>query len=169
MIVVNLFGGPGTGKSTTAAATFAELKYEGVNAELVTEFAKDKVWEKSLHVLGNQPYLIGKQWHRIWRLSDLDVVVTDSPLLLMLHYGESWGEAFKAYALDLHSRFPSLNFMLRRVKAYNPAGRVQTEEKARSMDAIFQGILDEHAIPYEILDADQQAPKVIARKVLELL
>jgi len=35
-LVVNLYGGPGTGKSTTAAATFAELKMAGINCELVS-------------------------------------------------------------------------------------------------------------------------------------
>jgi adenylylsulfate kinase-like enzyme len=41
--VINLFGGPGTGKSTLAAALFTDLKMKGINAELVTEFAKDLV------------------------------------------------------------------------------------------------------------------------------
>ena len=45
-LTVNLFGGPGTGKSTTSAAVFSLLKMHGVNAELITEFAKDLTWEK---------------------------------------------------------------------------------------------------------------------------
>lgn len=43
MYVVNLFAQPGAGKSTGAAYIFAKLKMAGVNAELITEFAKDKV------------------------------------------------------------------------------------------------------------------------------
>lgn len=50
-IVVNLFGAPGAGKSTGAAYIFALLKMAGVEAELVTEFAKDKVWEGNTAVL----------------------------------------------------------------------------------------------------------------------
>lgn len=45
MLIINLFGAPGAGKSTGAAYVFSQLKAAGVNAELVTEFAKDKVWE----------------------------------------------------------------------------------------------------------------------------
>ena len=45
MLVVNLFGTPGAGKSTGAAYIFSNLKMRGINAELVTEFAKDMVWE----------------------------------------------------------------------------------------------------------------------------
>ena len=48
-IVVNLFGVPSAGKSTGAAYIFSRLKMEGINAELITEFAKDKVWENILH------------------------------------------------------------------------------------------------------------------------
>ena len=47
MLVVNLFGAPGAGKSTGAAYIFSKLKMSGINVELVTEFAKDKVWEES--------------------------------------------------------------------------------------------------------------------------
>lgn len=42
MYVINLFGQPGAGKSTGAAYIFSQLKLRGINAELVTKFAKDK-------------------------------------------------------------------------------------------------------------------------------
>ena len=61
MILINLFGAPGAGKSTGAAYIFSQLKMRGVNVELVTEFAKDKVWEKSVEVFNNQAYIFGKQ------------------------------------------------------------------------------------------------------------
>lgn len=65
MLVVNLFGAPGAGKSTGAAYIFSKLKMAGINAELVTEFAKDKVWEESKAVFENQAYIFGKQQPRI--------------------------------------------------------------------------------------------------------
>ena len=43
MLVVNLTGAPGAGKSTGAAYVFSQLKMRGINCELVTEYAKDKV------------------------------------------------------------------------------------------------------------------------------
>ena len=83
MLVVNLFGAPGAGKSTGAAYIFSRLKLAGINAELVTEFAKDKVWEESKAVFQNQAYIFGKQYFRISRVQDkVDVVITDSPILL---------------------------------------------------------------------------------------
>lgn len=57
--VVNLFAEPGTGKSTAAAQIFSELKWQGFSCELVTEFAKEKVWEESYKVLDDQIYIFG--------------------------------------------------------------------------------------------------------------
>ena len=65
MIVVNLFAGPGSGKSTTCAGVFSKLKLAGVNCEMALEYAKDKVWENSLDVLDDQIYVFGKQLHRL--------------------------------------------------------------------------------------------------------
>ena len=89
MLIVNLFGAPGAGKSTGAAYVFSQLKAAGVNAELVTEFAKDKVWEETKAVFENQAYIFGKQYFRISRLmGKVDVVITDSPILLSVFYNK---------------------------------------------------------------------------------
>ena len=54
MKVINLVGGPGCGKSTTAAGLFYELKRRDYSVELVTEYAKSRVWEDSLRTLNDQ-------------------------------------------------------------------------------------------------------------------
>ena len=38
--IINIFGGPGTGKSTLAAYIFHNLKCRHVEVEVVTEYAK---------------------------------------------------------------------------------------------------------------------------------
>lgn len=43
MNVINLFAGPGSGKSTTCAGVFNKLKLAGINCEMALEYAKDKV------------------------------------------------------------------------------------------------------------------------------
>ena len=40
---------------------------KGINAELITEFAKDKVWENNEDVFKNQAYLFGKQSFKMSR------------------------------------------------------------------------------------------------------
>jgi len=48
--VINLWGGPGTGKSTSAAHLFGMAKIAGVNAELVQEYVKSWAWEgRTIH------------------------------------------------------------------------------------------------------------------------
>ena len=45
-LLVNLYAGPGAGKSTGAAYIFAKLKTAGVDCEYVSEYAKDRVWQE---------------------------------------------------------------------------------------------------------------------------
>lgn len=39
-LIVNLIGAPGTGKSTLMAQVFSKLKWDKVDVEMVSEFAK---------------------------------------------------------------------------------------------------------------------------------
>lgn len=125
-LIVNLFGAPGTGKSTMAAQLFAMLKWKDINCELVPEYAKIKVWDNHLDALNNQIYIFGKQHNAIYRLlGKVDVVITDSPILMQLCYTEN--VALRALIRQEHFRMNNLNILLNRTKKYNPKGRVQTE------------------------------------------
>lgn len=42
--IINIWAGPGAGKSTTAAETFALCKKAGLGVELRTEYVKDWAW-----------------------------------------------------------------------------------------------------------------------------
>ena len=169
-LIVNMVGGPGTGKSTAAAGTFAELKHQGVNCELVTEYAKDLVWSRSHHTLGNQIYIFGKQYHRLWRLLDqVDVVVTDAPIILSLFYGQDHGSKFLELVRDTYEEMDNLTIFLERIKAYNPAGRNQTEDEARQIDRDLLNLLEKYQVDYETVAANRAAPDQIARLVIERL
>lgn len=151
MILVNLFGAPGAGKSTGAAYVFSKLKMAGINAELVTEFAKDKVWEESKAVFDNQAYIFGKQYFRISRCYDkVDVIVTDSPLLLSILYNNDivLGETFNALVRRVFGSFNNLNYLLTRVKDYNPAGRFQTEQESDILAFQLKELLKQEQIEY---------------------
>src|SRR5215217_567628 len=141
-IVANFYGGPGTGKSTMAALVFANLKDLGVNAELVTEYAKDQTWQESFNVLSNQIYVFAKQQHRLWRLKGkVDIILTDAPLLNSIVYCPSDGHALEELVKDEYNRFHNVDIFLNRVKAYNPSGRSQTEEQARVLDNKTKSVL----------------------------
>ena len=81
-IVVNLFGEPSAGKSTCAMDITAQLKRHGINAEYVSEFAKDKVYENNGEVFKHQEYLFGKQSFKMGRVKNkMPVMIVDSPLI----------------------------------------------------------------------------------------
>ena len=142
-LIINLFGGPGTGKSTTMAGVFHKLKLAGVNCEMAPEWAKEKVWAGEQVTLDNQLYVFGKQYHRIWRLLEkVDIVITDSPLLnSILYYGNQNPHFPKMVAFE-HQSLNNFNVLLQRVKPFNPSGRLQDEEGAKALDGKIRDILD---------------------------
>ena len=163
-LYVNIFGAPGAGKSTTAAGTFSKLKLAGVNAELVTEYAKDIVWEGSTAKLENQLYVFGKQYQRLFRLEGkVDVAVTDSPILLSTIYDNTEGPELKNLVLKTHKNMDTLNFFLNRVKKYNPAGRMQTAEESDALSLKIKEMLQENDISFIELDGTEEAMNIITQ------
>ncbi len=151
--IINLFGGPGAGKSTTAAGVFSLLKLDGVNCELVTEYAKDLVWEDRHKTLENQFYVSAKQHNRLWRIPEtVDIVITDSPILLGILYSND--KLFKSMLIKKFSEFNNLNFFLNRVKSFNEIGRLQKEEEANKFCASTVNLLDDNNIPYITTDGN---------------
>ena len=159
MLVTNLFGAPGAGKSTGAAFLFSQLKLAGINAELVTEYAKDKVWEEDRAVFDNQVYIFGKQSFRISRLvGKVDVAITDSPILLSDYYNHNdrWGKEFSALAQKLFEDYDNLNFFVERSKPYNPAGRFQNEKESDDVGDSMRDYLEANHIPYTTISGDEK-------------
>ena len=151
-LIVNLYGAPGAGKSTGAAYVFSKLKLKGYNVELVTEFAKDKVYEGSKAVFENQAYIFGKQFFRMSRISDVDVIITDCPLMLSAFYAEknnfNYAEELKALVKKVSSEQRALNVFVQRDKPYNPNGRFQSEEESDEICSEITDFLDANKVRY---------------------
>lgn len=157
-LLVALYGGPGTGKSTTASLVFGTLKQRGHNVELVHEVAKDLTWEQRHRALAHQPYVAAKQMFRYDRLhGQVDAIITDTSTMLSLIYGGQSGTGSPLAALafqqwivaDWRSR-RTLNVFLRRniERPYNPKGRSQSELDAQNLDLRIKGMLDMYDLPY---------------------
>ncbi len=170
-LIVNLFAGAGAGKSTLAASVFSLLKWNGVSCELVTEFAKDMVWDEAYKILDNQVYVFGQQLRRLERLiGKIDVVVTDSPLLLSIIYNQGkYSQTFDALVLDVFNRFRNLNYYVIRQKPYYQTGRVQTEQEAREIDFKLFDLLRSNQIPCKAILGDMKSIDVILNDILEKL
>lgn len=170
-LVVNLFGEPGCGKSTGAAYIFASLKRKGVNVEYVQEFAKDKTWENS-SALKDQAYVYGCQHYRMFRCADtVDVIVTDSPLPLSIVYDEcsATKSQFAQFVMSDFATFDNVNYLLRRVKPYNPVGRSQSEEAASAIRLEIYKSLDKYHIPFKRKDGDVSGYNEIVEEVIAKL
>lgn len=174
MLVVNLFAGSGAGKSTTAAGVFHALKRQDINCELVTEFAKDLVWDESYKMLLDQLYVFAKQNHRIKRLEDkVDVVVTDSPIFLSLVYNTiyhkkdgAYGEHFNKFILETFDRYDNMNYFLTRRKIYNPIGRMQSEDEAKEIDNQVHDLLEAYRLPHYHIDYNAETVPTITNQIL---
>lgn len=167
LLLVNLYGGPGCGKSTGMAYLFSHLKMAGVNCEMVPEFAKELVWEERFKTLSDQIYVFGKQQKRIKMLEGkVDVVITDSPLLLSLHYGKDLSDSFKQLVLETYNQYDCMNFLLKRVKEYNPNGRIQTEDQAIEIDIELYDLLSNNNIYSLIINGNQNGYDSMLEKII---
>ena len=173
MKVINLFAGPGVGKSTTAAGLFYKMKSKGYKVELVTEFAKDLVYQESFFRLKDQLMILARQNHKLWVLKDkVDYAIVDSPLLLSQHYFEDNGDysekLFKDFVLDTYNKYDNLNVFLKRnieEHPYQQYGRSQTLEEAIEIDNSIKNILEEVKADYKSILVSKSTVKDIFKLI----
>lgn len=169
-LVVNLYGGPGCGKSTMAADIFRSLKWSGVECELALEYAKDLVWESRTKTFNNQIYIFGKQHHRIFRLlGQVDVIITDSPILLTPIYDQEKRKYLKKLAIEEYWKNSNANFLLKRKKKYNPKGRNHTENQSKEIDLEIKRFLIDNNISFEEVSGSGHGARKIVNFVKKFL
>lgn len=168
MICLNLFGGPGSGKSTTASGLFFEMKLKEMEVELITEYAKKLSWQKRHNTLKDQFYVTAHQNHRMEILRDqVEFAITDSPLLLGMYYSPGYHtRTFPSFVVDVFNSYDNINFFINRTKTYNPNGRNQSYEQALEADQGIKDILYKYEIPFTTIDGDKDAPKNILSSIL---
>lgn len=158
-LIINMFGGPGVGKTTLMVATFAYLKIKKFNCEMSSEFAKELSWEERKIALSNSIYIFGEQQYRLYRLKDkVDIIVTDCPLLLSYCYNEIYKFSSNKYLgsaiLEEFNNYDNLNFFINRVNKYRKEGRNEDYELALKIDNKLKNILNDNKIKYVNIDGD---------------
>lgn len=156
--IINLYGGPGTGKSTLSCELFAALKKSGHSVELVREYVKDWAWEGKKVGAFDQIYITGKQAKREYSLyGKVDYVITDSPLYLSPFYEQYYSDqnivessvkSFLDYSMKRGQLY--LHFFIDRAKKYNPDGRYETEEQAMAIDGAMYEFMKARANLYKV-------------------
>ena len=175
MCRICLYGGPGSGKSTTAARVFSELKEQHYSVEHVSEYVKSWTYMNRAPKGFDQVYIFGKQLEYEHRFISNGVknIISDSPTFLSGFYAHKYclpGIAESIWDLcKIYDReYPCYNIFLERGdKTYHQDGRYQTESEARQFDNdIWDLLVDFYGsnlvrIPYN----DKEA---ILNKVLEV-
>jgi len=140
--VINLLGGSGIGKSTTALNLAGRLKSKGIHADYVSEYVKP--WARAGRIPGpfDQFLIAGKQSAaESHAYHDLDYIVTDSPIVLSAFYEEH--HLKRQIVLPAVKNFLDLAkekgiehhyFFLTRYKPFEERGRYETEEQAKAID-----------------------------------
>ena len=177
-VVVNLYAGPGAGKSTVAAELFALLKQERINAEMCREYIKNWVWEKRQPADGDQLYITAKQSRRELVLcrAGVDVVISDSPILLASIYEREYqGDApqISGAIYEHHSYYVKkfgyqvLNVFIERHGIYQQEGRYHNFQQAENVDQIIKEELEKRDIQYHTFkrkDAAKEIFKILKAK-----
>lgn len=176
MINIQLFGGPGTGKSTTAAGLFYKMKSRDYKVEYIQEYAKELTFGKDFTKLGDQVLILGEQHHRMHRLKDqVDFLIHDSPFVMGLSYLVEDPHVPKDIYADLiTTMFKSYNniniFLERNVDelTYQEYGRSQSLEQAIEKDAEIKKILNDNDIPFITVKMGSKSIKKIMKIVKKL-
>lgn len=171
-IVINFFAGSGCGKSSLASGVFSELKWLGVNVEYVMEYVKHQLFEERTAIFKDQDYIFGKQKYNIKRLVDcnkLDVIVTDSPIILSAFYNKPFDETFNQHVIDEFNKFNNFNYLLERVKPFNEVGRFQTAEEAKQDDIKLRKMLDDYEIKYTDIKGEKASIEIIANQIKNMI
>lgn len=151
MIKINLYGGPGSGKSTLSTLLYSELKYRGMKVELVREFAKELVYqgedmanlkeEQRIHILAEQMRRESIHYGKV------DYLITDSPILIAAYYYKN------AHAIALSKGLLSekeFHFLIKRddLLPFEKYGRAHDEEQAKKIDDEMRDFLSNEQVPF---------------------
>ena len=141
--IINIWGGPGAGKSMAAAQAYLDLSKLGYRVELIREYIKDWVWEGRKRFFLDQVYVMGKQMRREQIcLGQIDYIVTDSPVWLSAFYdkyycdhADSITNLVKEYYKELRSlKHGVFDLFIERSGPYVSAGRYESEREAIDVD-----------------------------------
>ena len=166
--IICLYGGSSCGKSTACAGLYYKLKLLGYECEMNREYIKDWIWENRAPKDGDQSYFFAKmaRRERLYIQSNLDFIITDSPLILTHFYGlkndryEQLTNTSLAMLENHHlycveNGYKIDHFFLKRCKKYSESGRYQTEEEAKVFDEEIKSMLAQFNINYKEINSDK--------------
>jgi hypothetical protein len=98
----------------------------------------------------------------------VDVIITDSPLVISMLYNKTPSKYFNDFVLEQYNTFYNLTFFLNRPENYQVEGRMQTKEESEVLDVVIKDILDKNGVYYHEISCEN-AVDVIVNLVKEKL
>lgn len=160
-LIINLFGGPGIGKSTLASGLFSEMKKNHYDVELTFEYPKIVAWEENYSTIKDQFFITANQHRNISRLyNKVKYIIVDSPIILGVIYKEKYNDpieypsyfydhTFDKFIIELFKKYNSLNIILTRDDStYNENGRFQTLNESKEIDDEIKSHLTKNEINF---------------------
>lgn len=164
MKVINLFGAPGAGKSTTMLDLTSDLKLMGLSVENTPEFYKELILEDSHKAaFGGQLYILGEQNRRLARLEGKnEFAVTDCPLPLIGYYTpEDYVPGFSEFVKNLYNRYNNINYFILRKHEFEKEKRIHSEEQSDNIAEELLEMLDTYKIPFKVFNSCHEISALI--------
>jgi hypothetical protein len=174
--LINLFGGPGIGKSSIAAGIFYKLKKKHVSCNNPYEFPKTLAWDNNIPAIKDQLYVFANQHRGIAQsYGKVDYIIIDSPILFSKIYhsyytegypAEFYGDSFHKMILELHNKYDNINILLERANGvHNDEERFQNYEESLMIDKLCKKVLEENNIPYHTVKVGKNTVKEILKLI----
>lgn len=170
---VDLYSGPGVGKSVLMSRLYTALKLAGIHAEMVPEYAKELTYTGELKNT-TQSEIATEQLRRQSILQGhVQVAITDSGVPLSLAYcTEQEKRELSGFIRDGMAGWNSVNVLLHRdvLDSYEPGGRNQTPEEAHHihhqvMTPFFRSYFAEDLLELSTIDAYEVLLDLIQRQI----
>ena len=186
-MTVNIFGSPGSGKSTTSALIYAYLKLElTANIQLVREYATDLIAETGVNLadpVESEKYQVkinNQQLLREERYSSSDIIVTDSPLYLNLFFLDTYKELpnknihFKYHRQIAEARqnTPHYNLFLNPPLTkdnYEQSCRSHSQQESVLLSRDLREFLNKHNVVLDLVTTKQQVIQQIPLIIQNIL
>ena len=171
-LVINLIGGPCSGKSTVAAELFARLKKMGVHCELVSEYIKDRIYEENKTMPNNQIAIFGMEHYNIsTKIGKVDVIVHDGSFLNNIIYKVGENKEFDDLIISEYKKFTNLDFFIKRGNIeFEDYGRIHNLKQSKELDKIIKETYERYGLTYievEARDAVDKMIPIILKKINE--
>jgi len=172
-LVINLIGGPCSGKSTISAELFARLKKMGIHTELVSEYIKERIYEENKTITTHQIAIFGMEHYSITnKIGKVDVIVHDGSFINNIIYKQEDNLEFDKLIVSEYKKFNNLDFFIKRGNIeFEEYGRIHNQKQSKELDKIIKSTYNKYELKYievESRDAVDKIIPIVLRRLEEM-